>query len=262
MKLCTFEVATHVGRHSRVGAYHGDCIIDLNFATAWYLQQQGEPEPQLLANALAPAAMMDFLRAGLRSMHAAEELFGESGPQPAGWWRSDPAPRGPNDETIVYRPDEVRLCAPVPNPARVGSDAEIRCAEEPECELKLAAVIGKPGMDIKSLEARPYIAGYTAMNDFGARLSALGPYLVTPEEFDSPYTMQASVRINGAPAGQAHTGTLRSKFEQAIEALSRRDIILPGDVIAFRLELHPQVRRGDVVELEIERIGTLRTPVV
>lgn len=244
-----------------MGASHGECIIDLNFATAWYLDQQGEPEPQRLANALAPADMLDFLRAGLRSTHAAEELFRESGPQPPGWWQGDTPPRGPNDETIRYRPDQVRLCAPVLNPARVGTDVEIRCGGEPECELKLAAVIGKPGVDIKSLEARPYIAGYTAMNDFGARFSALGPCLVTPEELGSAYTLLVSVRINGEPAGQTHTGTLRSKFELAIEALSRRDIILPGDVIAFRLELEPQVRRGDVVELEIDRIGTLRTPV-
>jgi len=261
VKLCTFEVATHVGRHQRVGAYYGECIIDLNFATAWYLEQQGEPEPQRLADALAPASMMEFLRAGLRSLHAAEELFSESGPQPTGWWQADPPPRGPNYETIVYQADEVRLCAPVPNPARVGTGEEIPCGEDPEYELKLAAVIGKQGMDIKSLEARPYIAGYSAMNDFGARLSALGPYLVTPEELGSPYSLQVQVRINGVVAGQAHTGTLRSRFEQAIEALSRRDIILPGDVIAFRLDLQPKVRRGDVVELEIERIGTLRTPV-
>jgi hypothetical protein len=41
--------------------------------------------------------------------------------------------------------------------------------------------------------------------------------------------------------------------------LSRRDIILPGDGIAFRLD---QVRRSDIVELEIERIGTLCAPLV
>ena len=54
MKLCTFEVATHVGRHCRLGAFRSGRIVDLNFATAWYLAQQGEPEPQKLANALVP----------------------------------------------------------------------------------------------------------------------------------------------------------------------------------------------------------------
>ena len=248
-----------MGRYWRVGAFHGGYIVDVNFATAWYLALQGEPEPQRLANGLAPSDMLEFLSAGLRSIHAAEELFCESGP-PVDWWLRDPPPRGPNDETIVYRPEEVRLCAPVLNPARVGTDTEIVCRDQPQCEMKLAAVIGKPGMDIQSLEARPYIAGYTGLSDFGARRSALGPYLVTPEELDSPYALQASVRINGQTSGETHTGNLRSKFEQAIETLSRRDIVLPGDVIAFRLDLQAEVRRGDVVEFEIERIGTLRTP--
>ena len=261
MKLCTFEVSTPVGRHSRVGVWNEECIIDVNFSTAWYLSQQGEPEPQRLADALAPSKMLEFLRAGLRAVNATEELFRESGPQPSGWWREDSPPRGHNGETLVYRPDEVRICAPVTNPARVGTDIEIHCQAEPEYELKLAAVIGKQGMDINALEAREYIAGFTAMNDFGARLSALGPCLVSPDEINNAYNLAVAVRVNGELAGQAHTGKLRSRFENAIESLSRSDIILPGDIIAFPLGLQLPVSRGDVVELEIERIGTLRTPV-
>jgi 2-keto-4-pentenoate hydratase/2-oxohepta-3-ene-1,7-dioic acid hydratase in catechol pathway len=262
MKFCTFEVATHIGRHSRVGVCTDDVIIDVNFATAWYLSQQGEPEPQRLANALAPSGMLEFLRAGLRSMNAAEELFRESGPQPSGWWRQETAPRGPNDETLVYRPDEVRIAAPVPNPARVGTDMEVQCQAEPEYEMKLAAVIGKQGTDINSLEAREYIAGFTAMNDFGARLSALGPALVTPDEIGNAYNLPVAVRVNGELLAQANTSKLRSRFESAIESLSRSDIILPGDIIAFRLDLRVPVSRGDVVEFEIDRIGILRSSVL
>jgi hypothetical protein len=260
MKLCTFEVSTPVGRHSRVGVWNEDRIIDVNFATAWYLSQQGEPEPQRLANALAPSSMLDYLRAGLRALNSTDELFRESGPQPFGWWKGDNPPRGPNDETLVYQPDEVRLCAPVPNPARVGTGVEIRCQAEPELEVKLAAVIGKQGIDINAMEAREYIAGFTAVNDFGARLSAQGPCLVTPDEIGNAYNLAVRVRVNGESLGQAHTGKLRSQFENAIEDLSGSDIILPGDIIAFPLALRPSVHRGDVVELEIEHIGTLRTP--
>jgi hypothetical protein len=261
MKLCNFEVSTPVGRHNRVGVWNEECIIDVNFSTAWYLGQQGEPEPQRLANALAPSSMLDFLRAGLRAVNSTEELFRESGPQPSGWWKQDSPPRGPNDERLVYQPNEVRFCAPVPNPARVGTGIEIHCQAEPEYELKLAAVIGKQGTDINSLEAREYIAGFTAMNDFGARLSALGPCLVTPDEIGNAYNLAVRVRVNGELLGQAHTGKLRPRFENAIETLSRSDIILPGDIIAFPLQLQLPVNRGDVVELEIERIGTLRSPV-
>jgi 2-keto-4-pentenoate hydratase/2-oxohepta-3-ene-1,7-dioic acid hydratase in catechol pathway len=84
--------------------------------------------------------------------------------------------------------------------------------------------------------------------------------LVTPDEIGNAYNLAVRVRVNGESLGQAHTGKLRSQFENAIEDLSGSDIILPGDIIAFPLALRPSVHRGDVVELEIEHIGTLRTP--
>ena len=256
MKLCTFEVSTHLGRHSRVGAYKDGRIVDLNFATAWYLSQQGEAEPQVLADALVPPGMGDFLRAGLRALHTSEELFLGAGPRPADWWKVECPPRGPNDETLVYAPDQVRLRAPLPNPARRGTDEEARAEDRADPELKLAAVIGKQGTNIRSIEARQYIAGFTGMNDIGARYSALGPCLVTPDEIGNPYALEVAVRINGSEFGRTTTAGLRPRFENAIESLST------GDVLAFPLELRPPVKGGDVIELEIEKIGTLRTRVV
>src|SRR5215831_13008781 len=145
MKLCTFEVSTHLGRHNRVGAYKDGRVIDLNFATSWYLAQQGESEPQQLADALVPARMLEFLRAGLRAMHTSEELFLGAGPRSQDWWKMECPPRGPNDETLVYAPEQVRLRAPLPNPARLGTDEEAPASGQMDAELKLAAVIGKQG---------------------------------------------------------------------------------------------------------------------
>ena len=262
MKLCTFEVSTHLGRHDRVGAYKDERVIDLNFATAWYLAQQGESEPQLLADALVPPRMVEFLRAGLRAMHTSEELFLGAGPRPSDWWKVDNPPRGPNDETLVYSVDQVKLRAPLANPARTGTDEDARAGERPMPELKLAAVIGKQGTNVPSQEARQYIAGFTGMNHIGSRQSALGPFLVTPDEIDDPYALEIVVRINGEVHGRSNSASLRPKFEQTIESLSAGDVILPGDVIAFQLDFRPAVKSGDVIELEIESIGTLRTRVV
>lgn len=261
MRLCTFEVSTHLGRHSRVGAFRDGRIVDLNFATAWNLAQQGESEPQQLADALTPATMLEFLRAGLRAMHTAEELFAAA-LSPADWWKLPSPPRGPNDETLVYTPDQVRLRAPLPNPARLGTDDDVRYTEKIEPELKLAAVIGKQGTNIAALESRGYIAGFTGMNDIGARYSALGPCLVTPDEIGNPYALEIVVRINNEEFARTTSAGLRPKFENAIESLSANDVILPGDVIAFQLDIDPPVKCGDVIELEIEKIGTLRTRVV
>jgi hypothetical protein len=258
MRLCTFEVSTHLGRYSRVGALKDGRIIDLNFATAWYLSQQGEAEPQHLADALAPSTMPAFLRAGLRAMHTSEELFLGAGPRPAAWWSLEVPPLGPNDETLVYMPDQVRIRAPLPSPARLAGDEEAGIGPD----LKLAAIIGKRGAQIPSTEARRYIAGFTAMSNTGARCSAVGPYLVTADEIANPYALEICVRINGNELGRSTSASLRPKFESAIESLSANEPIVPGDVIAFPLDLQPAIRAGDVIELEIDKIGILRTRAV
>ena len=90
LNLCTFEVATHLGRYQRLGAHKGGRILDLNFATAWYLAQTGEPDPQRLADALLPSSMIGYLRSGLRASYTAEELFLGAGPNPADWWLAEP----------------------------------------------------------------------------------------------------------------------------------------------------------------------------
>jgi 2-keto-4-pentenoate hydratase/2-oxohepta-3-ene-1,7-dioic acid hydratase in catechol pathway len=206
--------------------------------------------------------MLEFLRAGLRAMHTSEELFLGAGPRPADWWKIETPPRGPNEETLVYAADQVRLRAPLPNPVRRGTDEDVRSGGAVEPELKLAAVIGKQGINIPALDARQYIAGFTGLNQLGARYSALGPCLVTPDEITRPYDLEVVVRVNGLEVGRTTPSGQRLKFEQSIEALSANDAVLPGDVISFPLDLRPPVRAGDLIELEIEKIGTLRTRVV
>ena len=159
----------------------------------------------------------------------------------------------------MYLPEQVRLRAPLPNPSRLGTDDEVRSEGKLGCELKMAAVIGKQGINIKAIEARQHIAGFTGMNDFNGRYVALGPCLVTPDEIGNPYALEVAARINGEAIGRTTTASLRSKFERRIEALSANDMVLPGDIVAFKLELAPQLKNGDVVELEIERIGVLRS---
>ncbi len=121
-------------------------------------------------------------------------------------------------------------------------------------------------MNVPSIEARHYIAGFTGLNDIGARYSALGPCLVTPDEIGNPYGLEVTVRINGEEFGRTNSAGLRPRFEQTIESLSSNDVILPGDVIAFQVDLRPPVKCGDVIELEIEKIryaadpGSLKVP--
>jgi 2-keto-4-pentenoate hydratase/2-oxohepta-3-ene-1,7-dioic acid hydratase in catechol pathway len=160
--------------------------------------------------------------------------------------------------------------------------------EKFDYELELAIVIGKLGRNIPAAGAAEYIAGYTVMNDFSARdiqrkemkvrlgpakgkdwCTAIGPVLVTRDEIADPYNLKMTARVNGETWSEGNTRKMYWKFEQMIEFLSEDDTILPGDVIGSGtvgtgcgLELNRWVQPGDVIELEIERIGVLRNRVV
>lgn len=202
MKLCTFEVASHLGRHDRLGCVTGSGIIDLNFAYAAYLASRGEPRPHAVAEALLPSGMLEFLRGGAATMQAAATAC----------INVNPGLRGPRDETLIYAPGQVRLRTPLPDPPSIrdfyafeqhvkngferrgepmpqewyefpvyyqtghhniiGTDEDVlwpSFTEKFDYELELAAVIGRKGTNIRGAEARDYIAGFTIMNDFSAR---------------------------------------------------------------------------------------------
>lgn len=294
-------------------------IVDLNFAYAVHLAAQGEPRPRIVANALLPSDMREFLEA--RAMPRAADAV-RSGAA---------AERGLNGERLVYSQDAVRLLTPLPNPASVrdfyafeahvkkgfekrgepmpqewyeipvyyksghhnliGTDEDVlwpSFTKRFDYELELAAVIGKRGRNIPAAGAREYIAGFTVMNDFSARdiqrremkvrlgpakgkdwCTAFGPFLVTTDEIGDPYNLRMTARVNGDLWSDGNTGSIYWKFEQMIEFLTQDDEILPGDIIGSGtvgtgcgLELDRWVNRGDVIELEIEKIGVLRNRVM
>lgn len=297
MKLCTFEIRTHLGRHRRFGAVTDLHIIDLNFA---YARATGDQD---LANVLVPPDLLSWLARGTPLIIPTEPCTGLDG------------------ETIFYRPEEVHLLTPIPHPPSIRDfyafEAHVKMGFEKrgepmpsewyefpvyyktathniigtgedvpwpsftrkfDYELELAAVIGKQGS----------IAGFTIMNDFSARdiqrkemkvrlgpakgkdwCTALGPWIVTPDEIGDPYNLEMIARINGEEWSRGNSRTLFWKFEQMIEFLTQDDAVYPGDIIGSGtvgtgcgLELDRWVQRGDLIELEIEKIGVLRNRVV
>ena len=155
-------------------------------------------------------------------------------------------------------------------------------------ELELAAVIGRKGRNIAAAEARDYIAGFTIMNDFSARdiqkkemavalgpakgkdwCTAFGPVLATLDEIGDPYNLKMTARVNGEVWSEGNSGSIFHKFERMIEFLTEDDTIHPGDIIGSGtvgtgcgLELNRWVKRGDEIELEIEKIGVLHNRIV
>jgi 2-keto-4-pentenoate hydratase/2-oxohepta-3-ene-1,7-dioic acid hydratase in catechol pathway len=327
MKLCTFEVTTPLGRHTRLGAVADGGIIDLHAACAWHLWQKGEAQPNRLAAALVPPAMLEFLQGGVTAMtFARTSVEHVQAARDRGERLS-----GPNEETLLFDPATVRLRAPLPNPASVrdfygfeehvkkgfekrgepmppewyempvyyksahwsilGPDEEVvwpSFTEKFDYELELAAVIGRPGRNIPERAARDHIAGFTVMNDFSARdiqrkemkvrlgpakgkdfATALGPLLVTTDEIGDPYNLTMTARVNGEVWSQGTSASLFHSFEKMIAFASLDETLRAGDVIGSGtvgggcgLELDRWVRPGDVMELSIEKIGTLRNTVV
>jgi 2-keto-4-pentenoate hydratase/2-oxohepta-3-ene-1,7-dioic acid hydratase in catechol pathway len=178
----------------------------------------------------------------------------------------------------------------------VGPDAEVRIprgCERFDYELEWGVVIGREGRDISAAEAGAYIAGYTIFNDFSARDiqlaemrsrlgpakgknfdtgNAIGPCLVTPDELPDPYELTMTARVNGVEWSRARSGEAYWRFEQLIEHISRDETLYPGDFIGSGtcsgadgmgcgLEQGRFLSPGDVVELEVERIGVLRNRV-
>jgi 2-keto-4-pentenoate hydratase/2-oxohepta-3-ene-1,7-dioic acid hydratase in catechol pathway len=163
-----------------------------------------------------------------------------------------------------------------------------RYTQKLDYELELACVIGKSGRDLDASEATRHIVGYTIMNDFSARDiqmeemtcrlgpakgkdfgTAIGPYLVTADEVGDPRNLKMTARINGEVWSEGNSGTSHWSFEQMLAHLSNEETIHPGDVIGSGtvgrgcgMELDRYLNPGDVVELEIEKLGVLRNRII
>ena len=158
-------------------------------------------------------------------------------------------------------------------------------------ELELAVVIGKPGRHFDAKEAASYIAGYTIFNDITARdiqrremrsgvfsfckaidtFCPLGPWIVTPDEVGDPHDLQMRLRVNGELRQESHSGNMSVTIPEIIAhysalGYSAGDLVSTGTVsgvAGFRenaAEMY--LRPGDVVECEIEKVGTLSNPVI
>jgi 2-keto-4-pentenoate hydratase/2-oxohepta-3-ene-1,7-dioic acid hydratase in catechol pathway len=151
-------------------------------------------------------------------------------------------------------------------------------------EGELALVIGKAGRHIKQADALSYIAGYTCFCDATVRdftkysLAAsknfigsgpLGPWMVTADEIPDPTKLTLTTRLNGQEMQKSGTDMLIHDIPRIIEFCSMFTPLTPGDIIAtgtpdgIGAKRTPPVwmKAGDVLEVEISGIGTLRNQI-
>lgn len=154
-------------------------------------------------------------------------------------------------------------------------------------EVELAVIIGKAARDVKAEDAKDYVFGYTVLNDVSARnlqtrhlqwyfgksldgFTPMGPCILTADETAFPPALEVSSQINGELRQHSNTERLITSIPAIIAELSRGMTLLPGTIIAtgtpagVGLGFNPPqyMKPGDIMECTIEKIGTLRNPIV
>jgi len=160
-------------------------------------------------------------------------------------------------------------------------------ANKVDYEVELAVIIGKRARDVAEKDALSYVAGYACFNDVSARdmqmqtsqwapgkaidtFAPMGPGIVPAAEIGDPQNLQLKTRVNGQELQNDNTRLMIFSVAHTIAFITSFMTLEPGDIIAtgtpagVGFTRNPPVRLvdGDVVEVEVEKIGVLRNKVV
>lgn len=166
-------------------------------------------------------------------------------------------------------------------------------------EGEFTAVIGRTCHNVSEADALDFIGGYTVINDVSARdwvapafqaqgmintvvawehnilgklfptFCPMGPYVVTSDEVGDPHNLKVETRLNGQVMQSARTSDLVFNLKQIIAYYSKFFAFEPGDVImtgspsgvGFGRKPPIYMKHGDIIEVSIEKIGTLRNTI-
>jgi len=171
----------------------------------------------------------------------------------------------------------------------VAHDAPIivpKVSSDLDYEVELALVIGRAGRHIPKSRVFDHIAGYTCFHDASVRDFQLkhcldagknfvgtgpcGPWLVTCDDIPDPGRLNLKTRLNGQELQNGNTNDLIFDIPTLVSYVSSFTPLVPGDIIStgtpqgvgFTRKPPIWLKPGDVVEIEVEKIGVLRNPVV
>ncbi|MBY5366332.1 fumarylacetoacetate hydrolase family protein [Rhizobium leguminosarum] len=200
-----------------------------------------------------------FICIGLNYSDHAAETGATVPPEPIIFMKATSAIVGPNDNVVIPR----------------GS-------EKTDWEVELGVVIGKTAKYVTEAEALEYVAGYCVSNDVSERafqtersgqwtkgkscdtFGPIGPWLVTKDEIPEPQNLGMWLTVNGQKMQNGSSKTMVYRVAFLVSYLSQFMSLHPGDVIStgtppgVGMGLKPPryLKNGDVVELEIEGLGT------
>ncbi|MDH2905575.1 MAG: fumarylacetoacetate hydrolase family protein [Methanomassiliicoccales archaeon] len=222
-------------------------------------------EVRLLPPVLKPPVLRDF---AAFETHL-KNTFGKMGVAlPEAWYRRPMAFKG-NPTTIF------------------GQDASIvwpAYTEKLDYEMEICAVIGKPGSNIPVDRAYEHIFGFTILNDFSARdiqteemsnhtgpfkakdfAWGLGPWIVTTDEIGSVDRVEMSIKVNGDVWSSTSSEAMKWNFAELVSYTSTDEMLNTGDLIGSGtvnggcgFEIDRWLKPGDMVEIEVKKIGTLK----
>jgi 2-keto-4-pentenoate hydratase/2-oxohepta-3-ene-1,7-dioic acid hydratase in catechol pathway len=151
-------------------------------------------------------------------------------------------------------------------------------------EVELGVVIGKEAKYVTKENALDYVFGYCTANDLSARdlqkkthqwllgktcddFSPIGPYLVTADEVPNPNNLQLKTYVNGEKRQDSNTSDMIFYVDEIVSYISQHMTLTPGDVIltgtpegviiGYPREKRVYLKPGDVVTVEVEKLGTL-----
>tara|TARA_B100000315_G_scaffold257951_1_gene308533 strand:- start:1424 stop:2320 length:897 start_codon:yes stop_codon:yes gene_type:complete len=185
------------------------------------------------------------------------------------------------DDPIIFTKATTSVSGPTdPIPAYLDS------SNSTDYEGELAVIIGKAGRGISKADAFDHVFGYTVSNDVTARTQQhkhkqwfigksldgycpMGPMIVTADEAGHPDSFHLRTVVNGETRQDASVADLIFDIPTLIETISAGITLKPGDIIAtgtpvgVGIGFEPPVflKKGDVVEVTIEPIGTIRNEV-
>jgi 2-keto-4-pentenoate hydratase/2-oxohepta-3-ene-1,7-dioic acid hydratase in catechol pathway len=174
----------------------------------------------------------------------------------------------------------------------VGQDTEIpwpAYSQLMDFEAEFGIFLSHGGKNITAANAREHIFGYTVYNDFSARDqqclemrgmlgptkgksfdygNAMGPWITTADEIADPHDLAISVTVNGKTWAAGNSGQMVFSFEQILEYVSRDETLHAGEFFGSGtigngcgLEQDRYLADGDIVEITVAGIGTLRNKV-
>ena len=160
-------------------------------------------------------------------------------------------------------------------------------ANQFDYEAELCAVVGRTARNVSEADALDYVVGYATANDLSVRdlqmrssqwllgktsdkFFPVGPYLVTADEVGDPQKLRLTCKVNGETRQDSNTSDMIFTVAQIVSYCSQYFTLEPGDLIstgtpsgvAMGMPNQPWLKQGDVVEVEVEKLGTLTNKMV